>query len=111
GSLQQAIDDVRRYLGNPGLRIAGLLLTRTRNDNVSRDVEGQLRGAFGDLVFKTTIPTSVKVEEAHGRFLPVIDFAPRSPGARASGLSGTGRGDPQRWPNDGTGWRPCPRGC
>jgi chromosome partitioning protein len=83
GALQAAVDDVRRYLQNPGLRIAGILLTRTRNDNVSRDVEGQLRAAFGGLVFKATVPTSVRVEEAHGRFQSVIEFAPRSPGARA----------------------------
>lgn len=83
GALQSAIDDVRRYLGNPRLRVAGILLTRTRNDNVSRDVEGQLRAGFGDLVFKTTVPTSIKVEEAHGRFQSVIDYSPRSPGARA----------------------------
>jgi len=83
GALQSAIDDVRRYLDNPGLRIAGILLTRTRNDNVSRDVEGQLREAFGPTVFTATVPTSVKVEEAHGRFQSVIDYSPRSPGARA----------------------------
>lgn len=83
GSLQSAIEDVRRYLGNPGLKIGGILLARTRNDNVSRDVEAQLREAFGPLVFKATVPTSVKVEEAHGRFMSVIDFAPRSPGAKA----------------------------
>jgi chromosome partitioning protein len=83
GALQSAIDDVRRYLGNPGLRIAGILLTRTRNDNVSRDVEARLRESFGPVVFTTTVPTSVKVEEAHGRFQSVIDYAPRSPGARA----------------------------
>ncbi len=83
GQLQQAVTDVRRYLGNAPLRIAGLLLTRTRNDNVSRDVEAQLREAFGPLVFRATVPVSVKVEEAHGRFVSVIDYAPRSPGAKA----------------------------
>jgi chromosome partitioning protein len=83
GGLQAAIEDVRRYLGNGGLRVGGVLLCRTRHDNVSRDVEGQLRGAFGGLVFKTTVPASIKVEEAHGRFMSVIDYAPRSPGARA----------------------------
>jgi chromosome partitioning protein len=83
GALQTAIDEVRRYLDNPRLRIAGVLLTRTRNDNVSRDVETQLRAALGPLVFVATIPTSVRVEEAHGRFQSVIEFAPRSPGARA----------------------------
>jgi chromosome partitioning protein len=83
GALQTAIDEVRRYLDNPRLRIAGVLLTRTRNDNVSRDVETQLRAALGALVFTATVPTSVRVEEAHGRFQSVIEFAPRSPGARA----------------------------
>jgi chromosome partitioning protein len=83
GQLQTAIDDVRRYLGNPRLRIAGVLLTRTRHDSVSKGVEAQLREAFGPTVFKTTIPTNVRIEEAHGRFLSVIDYAPRSPGAKA----------------------------
>jgi len=83
GQLQAAIEDVRRYLGNHRLRIAGLVLTRTRNDGVSRDVEAQLRATFGDLVCRATVPTSVKVEEAHGRFLSVLDYAPRSTGARA----------------------------
>jgi chromosome partitioning protein len=83
GQLQAAIEDVRRYLGNPGLRIAGLVLTRTRNDGVSRDVEARLREAFGELVYRTSVPTSVKVEEAHGRFLSVLDYAPRSTGAKA----------------------------
>jgi chromosome partitioning protein len=81
--LRTAIDDVRRFLGNPGLRIAGILLTRTRRDSVCRDVEAHLRETFGPLVFTTTIPTSVKVEEAHGRFLSVIDYAPKSPGSVA----------------------------
>ena len=50
---------------------------------VSRDVEAQLRGAFGDLVCRTTIPGSAKVGEAHARFLSVLDYAPRSAGAKA----------------------------
>lgn len=83
GQLQAAVEEVRRYLDNGGLRVAGILITRTRHDSVSRDVEAQLREAFGSLVFTSTIPTSVKVEEAHGRFLSVIDYAPRTPGAKA----------------------------
>jgi hypothetical protein len=46
-------------------------------------VETHLRETFGPLVFTTTIPTSIKVEEAHGRFLSVLDYAPKSPGAVA----------------------------
>ena len=83
GPLPNAIEDVRRHLGNGGLAISGLVLTRTRNDGVSRDVESQLRAPFGELVCRTAVPSSVKVEEAHGRFLSVLDYAPRSSGAKA----------------------------
>lgn len=83
GQLQATVDEVRRYLDNRALRIAGLILTRTRNDNVSRDVEAQLRGMFGDLVYRVTIPTNAKIEEAHSRFQSVLDWSPRSAGAVA----------------------------
>ena len=83
GQLQGVIGDVRRFLSNPSLRIAGILLTRTRRDSVSRDVESHVRESFGELVFETTIPANVSVEEAHGRFQSVLDYAPKSVGARA----------------------------
>jgi chromosome partitioning protein len=83
GQLQAAVEDVRRYLDNKSLRVAGLVLTRTRRDNVSRDVEQHLRATFGELVHRATIPSNAKVEEAHGRFQSVLDYAPRSPGAKA----------------------------
>jgi chromosome partitioning protein len=83
GQLQVAIEEVRRYLGNRSLRLAGIVLTRTRRDNISRDVDEQLRATFGDLVLRSSIPQNAKVEEAHGRFLSVLDYAPRSPGAKA----------------------------
>ena len=83
GQLSRAVDDVRRFLGNRSLRIAGVLLTRAANSNVSRDVEARVREAFGPLVFSAAIPASSKVEEAHSRFVSVLDHAPRSPGAKA----------------------------
>ena len=56
---------------------------RPRGDNLTRDIEAQLRATFGALVCKTTIPASVKVGESHARFLPVVSYAPRSPAAKA----------------------------
>jgi chromosome partitioning protein len=82
GQLQGAVEEVRKFLGHD-VRVAGLVVVRTRNDRVSRDVEEQLRGLFPGLVCASTIPTSVKVEESHGRFQSVLDYAPRSPGAVA----------------------------
>ena len=60
-----------------------MVLTRTQRDNITRDVEAQLRGTFGELVFRTTIPSTTKIGEAHARFLSVLDYAPRSSGAKA----------------------------
>lgn len=83
GQIGRAVEEVRRFLDNRAVRIAGVLLTRTASNNVSRDVEKQVREAFGPLVFATTIPSSTKIEEAHSRYLSVLDHAPRSPGAKA----------------------------
>jgi chromosome partitioning protein len=81
--LQAAIEDVRRYLDNPGLHIAGLVLTRVQKNKATADIEDQLRAAFGDLVYRTTVPHSVRVEEAHARHRTVLEFAPTSAPARA----------------------------
>jgi chromosome partitioning protein len=83
GQLQQAVADVREYLNNRTLRIAGLVLTRTHANRATRDIADQLRAAYGSLVYSASIPHSVKVEEAHARNLTVLEFAPTSAPARA----------------------------
>jgi chromosome partitioning protein len=69
---------------NPGLEVAGILLTmadgRTR---LSADVEAELRRHFGDLVFTTTVPRSVRLAEAPSHGLPAIAYDRRSTGAEA----------------------------
>jgi chromosome partitioning protein len=83
GTLREAVAEVARHLDNRALRLGGLVLTRTQRDNITRDVAAQLRGTFGGLVFRTTIPGTTKIGEAHARFLSVLDYAPRSSGAQA----------------------------
>jgi chromosome partitioning protein len=69
---------------NPSLDIAGILLTmvdgRTR---LAADVESELRGHFGSLVFTTTVPRSVRLAEAPSHGLPAIAYDRRSAGAQA----------------------------
>ncbi len=69
---------------NPGLAIAGLLLTmvdaRTR---LAADVAGELERHFGHLLFKSRVPRSVRVAEAPSHGLPLISYDRRSPGAEA----------------------------
>jgi len=69
---------------NPKLGIAGILLTmvdgRTR---LAAEVEAEVRRHFGDLVFTTTVPRSVRLAEAPSHGLPAIAYDRRSSGAEA----------------------------
>jgi chromosome partitioning protein len=77
------IDLVKSRL-NPEVAVAGILLTmadgRTR---LSAQVEAELRGHFGPLVFTTTIPRSVRLAEAPSHGVPAIAYDRRSAGAEA----------------------------
>ncbi len=81
--LQETIDMVRQTQLNPSLDILGVLCTFSDHTNVSKDVEKQLRDYFGDLVFATTIPKNVSLEEAHSNYTHVFEHAPNSSGAKA----------------------------
>jgi chromosome partitioning protein len=81
--LVESIELVRRSL-NPRLRIGGVLITmadgRTR---LSAEVASEVRRHFGELVFRTAVPRSVRVAEAPSHGLPVIAYDRRSAGADA----------------------------
>ena len=81
--LQTDIGLVRRFLENKTVALAGVFLVLTEKNNVCRDFEREIRGAFGELVYQTTIPRSVKFEESNARLTSIFDHAPKSPGAIA----------------------------
>jgi chromosome partitioning protein len=84
--LVQFLDTLALVRGklNPSLELSGLIITmhdeRTR---LSIDVERELRDHFGELVFETVIPRSVKLAESPSYGEPVIAHAPASRGSRA----------------------------
>jgi chromosome partitioning protein len=82
-ALEDIIAEVREAYSNTALRLGGLLLTKMSRNNVCRQVETELRSRFGKLVFKTTVPSSTKIEEANARGMSLLDYAPKSPGALA----------------------------
>jgi chromosome partitioning protein len=69
---------------NPKLGLAGILLTmvdgRTR---LAAEVEAEVRRHFGDLVFATFVPRSVRLAEAPSHGLPAIAYDRSSAGAEA----------------------------
>jgi chromosome partitioning protein len=85
GRLQETVDKVRHHLEHPDLAIIGLLLTRATTSKVTKDLEKQLRDAYGTLVYRAVIPASVKVEEAHASYRSILEWAPQSPVGKAYG--------------------------
>jgi chromosome partitioning protein len=83
GRLQETVDQVRKHLDHAELHITGLVLTRAMANRATRDLERQLRESYGELVYRTIIPHSVKVEESHARHRTVLEHAPKSPAALA----------------------------
>jgi chromosome partitioning protein len=68
---------------NPKLDILGVLCTFIDHTHVSHDVEKQLRDYLGKLIFTTTIPKNINLEEAHSRHTHIFEYAPNSKGALA----------------------------
>jgi len=69
---------------NPSLRIEGILLTMfdSRN-NLSGQVEEEVRAHFGELVFKTVIPRNVRISESPSHGMSVIQYDLLSRGAQS----------------------------
>ena len=69
---------------NPYLKLQGIVLTMyDKRNNLSSMVEKDVRAYFGDLVYQTKIPRSVRISEApsHGKPVMIYDF--KSVGAQA----------------------------
>jgi chromosome partitioning protein len=80
--LTQTLEAVKRNL-NPSLRIGGLLLTMLDSrTNLGQQVAEEVRKHFPG-TFRTVIPRNVRVSEAPSHGLPVGQYAPSSPAAKA----------------------------
>jgi chromosome partitioning protein len=83
GALRNTIERIRKAL-NPQLHIAGVVLTMVdRRMTLSQQVEADVRGHFGELVFGTTIPRNVRIAEAPSHGLPVIIYDNACAGSQA----------------------------
>ena len=81
--LMKTINLVKSRL-NPELRIQGIVLTMSdKRNQISRQIEWDVRDYFGHLVYKNIIPRNVRISEApsHGR--PAIIYDIKCTGSRA----------------------------
>jgi chromosome partitioning protein len=81
GQLLGNAERVRKAL-NPELRIVGFLMTMyDARTKLSSQVSDEVRNHFGDLVFGTVIPRSVRLSEAPSFGEPVLTLDPSSRGS------------------------------
>jgi len=81
--LLRTIERVRASY-NPLLRVEGVVLTMfDRRNNLSGQVETDVRSFLGERVFETVIPRNVRVSEAPSHGLPVLLYDLACPGSKA----------------------------
>lgn len=81
--LMLTIREVRQSL-NPVLRIEGIVLTMfDGRNNLSQQVEQDVRENLGDLVYKTIVPRNVRLSEAPSFGMPAILYDHKSRGSIA----------------------------
>lgn len=84
--LVQMIETIGKAMKRPdrALEYGGVVLTMCDPTlELTYEVENEVREFFGDVVFKTTIPRDVALAEAPSYGKSIVDYAPRSRGARA----------------------------
>lgn len=83
GQLINTINLVRKHL-NKNIQIEGALLTMyDARTNLSNQVVKEVKKYFDDKVFKTVIPRNVRLSEAPSYGMPIIEYDPRSKGAKS----------------------------
>ena len=81
--LISTIERVRQAF-NPTLELQGIVLTMfDKRNNLSDQVAADVRGYFGDKVYKTIIPRNVRISEAPSHGKPVLLYDVKSTGAEA----------------------------
>jgi chromosome partitioning protein len=81
--LTSTMQRVRQHL-NPRLGLEGILLTMVdERTNLSQQVAGEIEEHFGERVFRTRVPRSVRLGEAPSFGQPILLYDIRSTGAQA----------------------------
>ena len=79
----QIVEQIRASGANPDLKIGGILMTMFMRNNLAQQVIAEVQNHFGDLIFQTVIPRTVRLGEAPSHGLPILDYEPTGLGATA----------------------------
>ncbi len=84
--LSQLMTSIReiKQTQNPTLKIQGIVLTMyDQRNNLSGQVEADVRNNLGDLVYETIIPRNVRLSEAPSHAMPALIYDHKSSGSIA----------------------------
>jgi chromosome partitioning protein len=77
------VEQIRNTGANPNLKIGGILMTMFMRNNLAQQVINEVQAHFGDVIFKTVVPRSVRLGEAPSHGKPIIEYEPGGLGAAA----------------------------
>ena len=77
------VERMRATGANPGLRVEGIAMTMYSRTRLADEVVAQVREHYGDAVYKTVVPRSVRAGEAPSYGIPLVAYAPSTPVAQA----------------------------
>jgi chromosome partitioning protein len=76
--LENTIEQLKENLDLPSLRVTGAVATQYDRTKVANETIEAMGQHFGERVFRTVIPRSKDIDEAHSRSLSIFDYAPES---------------------------------
>jgi chromosome partitioning protein len=81
--IDQVVTQIRSCGANPQLAISGILMTMFMRNNLAQQVITEVQNHFGDVIYRTVIPRSVRLGEAPSHGKPIIEYEPTGLGATA----------------------------
>jgi chromosome partitioning protein len=82
--IARLIEQVRESGANKRLQLGGIVMTMfDARTNLSEQVVAEVRQHFGERVYQTVIPRSVRLSEAPSFGKSILEYAPAGPAAKA----------------------------
>jgi chromosome partitioning protein len=82
-NIDRVVGQIRESGANPELKIGGILMTMFMRNNLAQQVVAEVQKHFGDIVFKTIIPRTVRLSEAPSHGKTIIEYEPGGLGSAA----------------------------
>src|SRR4051812_43716537 len=81
--IDRVVAQIRDSGANPELKIGGILMTMFMRNNLAQQVVAEVQKHFGDIVFETIIPRTVRLSEAPSHGKTITEYEPNGLGATA----------------------------